>query len=369
MLFLSAAIYDSRQRLLRELKAGKITPELAFGKLLELDPDDYVAMLGMGRLRYEAGDFAGAQQHLWSAIKTHPAASFPYLELARVLQREPESVDLANGLADLAIRWRQDDDDLLRDHDFHRAGIKEKELQHFRNLSVATRQELISRAVLANREAEPPAVTERLLHLRLLEKMRDEGDLDSKTVDALLAAGQPMVPLLVGVLRAWARDLLGDEGDTAVRNALALLGESASAAETPHLLAFVDLKDRNTGGVAVWALGRIAQRCPREWEQVIGSIASGLGPGERLAVANQIFCNRGLDPGGHLLELLIHDLGAMAEQDREAFSPHCLPTWWLRKGARASTSAIRSYGIRAAGSPPRPAVCVMTCCRLLSTEA
>ncbi len=333
MLFLSPAIYDSRQRMLRELNAGKITPGLAFGKLLELDPDDYVAMLGLGHVRYDAGDFAGAQQYLWSAIETHPAASAPYLELARMLNREPESADLANGLTDLAIRWRRDGNDLLEDQDFYRAGFKEKDRQSFRKLSSATKQALISQALLANREDEPKAVTQRLLHLRLLDQMREEGDLDPKTVDALVAEGQHVVPLLVGVLRAWARDLLDDdEGDTEVRNALALLGESASAAEIPHLLEFVDLKDRSTAGVAVWALGRIAQRCPREWEQLIGSIASGLGPGERLAVVKQVLSNRGLDPSGHLLERLIHDVGAMAEQERDGFFPLLLGYMAAAKG-------------------------------------
>ena len=332
MLFLSQAIHDSRQRLLRELKAGKIAYGLAFDKLLELDPDDYVALLGLGHLRYDEGDFAEAQQYLWRAIEIHPVESFSYLELARLLAGDPESTDLAKGLADLAISW-QDDDELLEDPDVQRAGLKGKGLEISRKLSGATRHELISQPLLANREDEPQAVTERLLHFRLLVKMREEGDLNPKTVDALVAQGQHMVPLLVGVLRAWARDLLGgDEGDTAVRNALALLGESASATEIPHLLEFVDLKDRSTGGVAAWALGRIAQRCPREWEQVIGSIASGLRPGERLAVANQVLSNRGLDPGGHLLERLIHDVGAMTEHERDSFFPLLLGYMAAAKG-------------------------------------
>ena len=61
-----------------------------------------------------------------------------------------------------------------------------------------------------------------------------DGDLDRETVDAIISEGESIAPLLAGVLRGWVQDLLGDEGDSAVENALGLLGETGSASEIPN---------------------------------------------------------------------------------------------------------------------------------------
>ncbi len=334
MLFLPQDVYDARARLKLDLDAGKLTPEEAFQKMLELDPDDYVALLELGQLRLEAGDVLAAEECFWHAIQAHPCIGFPYIALAQLLHERPESAALSDALGELAIAKRAlTDEAFLEGLDFEKAGIRGKALKEFKKLPAAAQGRLIALAMRENREPEPEAVTERLRQLRLLHQMQEEGDLSPETVDSIVGEGESIVPLLVGVLRGWAQDLLGDEGDSWVENALALLGETASASEIPHLLEFVDLAHEDAAGAASWTLGRILERHPEEAAQCIGSIAAGLGPAERLAVAEQILRHPDFDPAGKMLTRLSEDLGSMTKADRDAFFPLFLTTMAVGRGS------------------------------------
>jgi hypothetical protein len=193
--------------------------------------------------------------------------SQPYLELARLLHRQPESAALALALAELGIGNGGFDDEGL---DFQKAGLGGKTLEEFKKLDKAAQSHLISMAMRAEREHEPETVTGHLRQLRLLQQVHEDGDLDRETVDAVLGEGESIAPLLVGLLRGWAQDLLGDEDDSAVENALALLGETGSASEIPHLLEFVDLDHEDAAGAATWALGRIVDRHNRSAAKLPG---------------------------------------------------------------------------------------------------
>jgi hypothetical protein len=296
MLFLPQSVYDARVNLWRDFETGKITGEQAYRKMLELDPDDHIGLIGLGRLREQAGDIAAAEELFWQAIQAHPCMSSPYLELSRILHGRPESAALALALGELGIGKRTLEDETLP-----------KVL-----------------AMRAQRDGEPQAVTERLRQLRLHQQVHEDGDLDRETVDAIIGEGESIAPLLVGILRDWAQDLLGDDGGAVAENALGLLGETGSASEIPHLLEFVDLDHEDVAGAASWALGRIAERHPEESAQFIASIAAGLGASERIAVAEQILRHPGLDPDGKLLERLSQHIDRMKKRERDVF--FCLAT-------------------------------------------
>jgi hypothetical protein len=110
MLFLSDSIIESRARLLRDVDRGKITPEQFYPRLLDLEPDDHIALLGMSRLRREAGDLAGAEDYLWRAAQAQPCTWPPYLGLSEMLS---EQEALSQGLAELALnKLLLDEEDL-----------------------------------------------------------------------------------------------------------------------------------------------------------------------------------------------------------------------------------------------------------------
>lgn len=333
MLFLPQSVYDARAALWRDFEAGKTTADETYRKMLELDPDDYIGMLGLGRLRREAGDVAGAEEYFWRAVETQPGISPPYLELAQILGRQPESAALGEALAELAISKRAlDDDTLLEGMDFQKAGLSGKALKEFRKLPAATQCRLLILGLREKRNIEPAAVTERLRLLRLLHQIQEDGDLDTETVDAIIGEGKSIVPLLIGVMRGWAQDLLGDSGDAAVENALALLGETGSPAEISYLLEFVDLTHEDASGAASWALGRIIERHPEEAARFIGSIAAGLGPAQRLAIAEEMLRHPELDPAGKLLKQLSEDIEPWEQTDCDAFFPMLLGAMAAARG-------------------------------------
>jgi hypothetical protein len=249
MLFLPQTVYDARASLWRDREAGKTTDEQVFQRMLELDPDDHIGMLGLGRLRREAGDFAAAEEYFRRAIRAHPCMSAPYLELAQTLSLQPESAALSFALGELAIAKRLlEDETFPQGLDLREAGLKGRALREFKKLPDFTKSKMIVDAMHVKRENEPKAVTDHLRQLRLLQQMQEDGDLDPETVDAIVGEGESIVPMLVGVLRGWAQDLLRDDGDAAVENALALLGETGSPAEIPHLLEFAVLEHEDVSG-------------------------------------------------------------------------------------------------------------------------
>jgi hypothetical protein len=104
MLFLPESVYRSRRRITEDLGSGKLAPEQAYQRMLDLDRDDPVALLELGSLRFEAGDVAGAQEYLWRAVDAHPTQGPPYMELARVLESQPGQEAFGPALAELSMR-------------------------------------------------------------------------------------------------------------------------------------------------------------------------------------------------------------------------------------------------------------------------
>ena len=158
MLSLPESVYDARASLWRDFETGTITAEQAYRRMLELDPDDHIGLIGVGRLREQAGDLAAAEEYFWQAIQAHPCMSSPYLELSRLLYGRPESAALALALGELGIGKRSlDDEPFPEGLDLRKAGLGGKNLKKFRKLDQATQGRLIS--MRAERANEPETVT------------------------------------------------------------------------------------------------------------------------------------------------------------------------------------------------------------------
>ncbi|MGB7721091.1 MAG: hypothetical protein WBL65_14390 [Bryobacteraceae bacterium] len=317
MLFLSDSIIESLDRLLRDVDRGKTTSEQAYRRLLDLEPDDHIALLGMSRLRREAGDLAGAEDYLWRAAQAQPCTWPPYLELSELLSGQEA---LSQGLAELALSKVLLDEEALKTLPGP-IPFGLDDIEGYADLSKEEQVELVIEALRRRRDLEPVPVTARLRPYRLIHQLQDAEDLDAQLVDALVQEGESIVPLLVGVLRGWAQGFLPEDEEDIVENTLALLGEIGHAGAIPHLLEYAVLDNVDLSGAAGWALDRIIERGPEQAARAIGEIASGLGASERLAVMERLLLHPGLDASGELLARMSENLDRIPTPDFGAFLP------------------------------------------------
>ncbi len=349
MLFTPQAVHEARDHTLQRLDRGELTPAQVLQELLQRDPDDHIAMVGMARLRRDAGDLAGAEEYLWRAIETHPCGSVHYLQLAHILFQAPESSALAAGLSELGLsNFAYNLEAASIGLDAENTGVSiEAVPESFKTLSAAAQCTVMAKASRKKRAGEPAAVGECLRPYRLLQQIQENGDLDALTVNRIIAEGQRMVPVLIGAMRGWARNLLAVESDTLVENSLALLGEIGPPAMIEHLLEFVDLEHEGAGGASRWAMGRIIERQPKDSAAWLGSIIADLDLASRLAVADQIMHHAVLDPAGSLLERLPEGLDSMEKADRDRLFPPILISMAMGRGVaglKMAGTALLSYG-------------------------
>ncbi len=344
MLFLSESIIESRAGLLRDLDRGKITPEQEYRRMLDLDPADHIGMLGMSRLRQEAGDLAGAEDYLWRAAQAQPCTWPPYLELAELLSGQEA---LAQGLAELAFSKLLLDEEGLKTLGPDPIPFGLDDIEGYEDLSKEEQIELVIEALRRRRDLEPAPVTARLRPYRLIHQLQEGGDLDAQLVDALVQAGESIAPLLVGVLRGWAQGFLPEDEEGIVENTLALLGEIGHAGVIPHLLEFATLDNLDLSGAAGWACDRIIEVHPEEAARAIGEIAANLAASERIAVLERLLRHPGFDATGELLARLSENLDRIPKQHYDPFFPLLVSTMISargRAGVELARTAMRRNG-------------------------
>ena len=349
MLLLSESIIESRSRLLRDVDRGKITSEQAYRRLLDLEPDDHIALLGMSRLRREAGDLAGAEDYLWRAAHAQPCTWPPYLELSELLSGQEA---LSQGLAELALSKVLLDEEGLEALGPAPLPFGLDDIEGSKDLSKEERIELVVEALRRRRDLEPAAVTARLRPYRLIHQLQVGEDLDAQAVDALVQEGESIVPLLVGVLRGWAQSFLPEDDVDVVEDTLALLGEIGHVGAIPHLLEFTVLDHVDLSGAAGWALDRIIDRNPQQAARVFGEIAPGLGANERIAVLERLLLHPGFDATGELLARLGENLDRIPTPDIGAFLPTLMGTMIAARG-RAGVEPARTLMRRHSARLPR----------------
>jgi hypothetical protein len=335
MLFLPESVYEARAKLLDEMVSEKITREKAYSEMVALDPYDFVGLIGLGRLREETGDFAAAEEYYWRALRAHPCVSAAYHALARSAKGKGEPEDVTKAFVQLAIGKNGLDIETFDKLNPGGNGILAELIGKIREMPDIERARLIAEAMMSDLKDEPESVTELMRPLRLLDSLQKEPMLEPATVDAILAEGAAMVPLLVGVLRDWAQNPPGedDDDDTArAENAMGLVGELGTAEELPAVLELIEVEDADIAGCAEWALGRIFQRHPAESGRFVGANAAEMTLAERLAVSTQIVRCRAVDPNGELLEALVGGISDWKKSERNVLVPIVLSAMIAARG-------------------------------------
>src|ERR1700716_3859363 len=115
MLFLPESVYKERRRLWKDLEGKKVPPASAFRRMLEVDPDDDLALRELGILAERAGDSATAEEYFWRAVDAHPCGWSAYLALSHHFGQQPDQQALSMGLAELAFRKIPLNEDFLED--------------------------------------------------------------------------------------------------------------------------------------------------------------------------------------------------------------------------------------------------------------
>ena len=138
-------------------------------------------------------------------------------------------------------------------------------------------------------------------------------------VEALVREGVAIVPLLAGLLRAYAQTPLFGDDTAPVENALALLGEIGSPEALPYLLEFGALDDANLSHVAHWAIHRLIELAPEGVAAAIHQSAAGLDAPARLVLAERLLYWHRWAETPRLLEALAENAKSLPAEERGAF--------------------------------------------------
>ncbi|MDQ1472788.1 MAG: hypothetical protein QOJ99_4268 [Bryobacterales bacterium] len=323
----SESLVEIRSQLLDDLKAGKLSREQAFSKLLENDRYDIVPLLELADLRQQSGDLEAAVGYLWKAIEAQPCYWTSYIELARILD-SLGNAPLRNGLAELGLRKMrldpdgveafgnapfpgedtdsedaEDPDELDGEEDLE----DEEDLEEVEDLEVESPLERLESTIdllRDRRDLEPLDVTARLRPTRLIDQIHQTDDLDEETVDALVREGEAFVPWLTGVLRSYVLNPLFEYESRMAENTLALLGEIGSPDALPPLLEFCTSQDYDVAGAAGWAVGRILELQPERAIALLHELAPGFDVYTRIAVADVLLGRPSIPHAETLLERL-----------------------------------------------------------------
>jgi hypothetical protein len=331
MIFPSEALLETRSRLMEEVEGGTLSAELAYQTLLEADPQDMVALMGMGHLRHDAGDLTGSGGYFWRAVEAQPCYWLGYMELAHVEDRRGQTA-LSHGLSELGLRKLRLDPESLEEIAEDPDSIANLKLEGFEDLHGDERLEALAEMFRERRDLEPAEVTARLRPFRLLQQIQEAEELDSELIDVVLGEGEAITPLLAGILRGYAQSPLFGDDDWVVENALALLGEIGSPAILPSLLEFCTLDNDNLSGAAGWAIDRIIELQPEGAATALLALAPRLDLQARLAVTGRMLGWPDWPFQGKLLERLTENAESLPEDDRSVLFPVLLTTMIATRG-------------------------------------
>jgi len=170
--------------------------------------------------------------------------------------------ELARSLALLAARRVLSNGDEVSAQQQWLADVREETFKVLADPSEENLHRFLNVAALSH-HGEPESVTARLFPYRLIQEVIDRPDegMDRVTVEAIVRMGSASVPLLIGVLRDWARqsEMLDPYPAQA---ALALLGEIGDETALQAIRECVDAPDPIVTTAAKWAAARIAGRTP-----------------------------------------------------------------------------------------------------------
>lgn len=306
MLYLPDEIIEAIQKKEFLIERAEEDPERLCREILELDPNEPYALAVLAELRRVAGDRAEAEPIAWRLAAVMPCHYMPYVRLANLHDKEDP---LAKGLAELACRK------MMLEADTPEIGLTDFtwETDSGKPESVEVLADWLRKA----RDQETAEVSERLHPHRVLLDVQMNDVLNPAQVDAVVAAGAGIVPLLVGVLRSWVRGSLNEDEEVAgiVENSIALLGEIADVSVIPELLDLPSSDEMDVSGVAEWALTRIVEKRPEEAARVMREVAPASLSSPRVAIAQQLIHRPDLDPQGTIFDSLFENFERI-ERDR-----------------------------------------------------
>jgi tetratricopeptide (TPR) repeat protein len=258
MLFPSDSVTATRRRLLEQVQEGRITMEQMLERVLALDEKDSLALEYLAQYHAHTGELDTAEQYCWRAVEADPVLSLPWLTLYSMADERNFEPALRNGMLELGARKTlRDPHALERFVSVAKDNPLPGDMQPQEYLDAAA-------TVFEPGRDDPPEIAARLQPYRLIDELVEtafEG-LDEGLIEAILAEGSRCLPLLVGVLRAYAYHRLEDNTE-AVASA-ALLGEIGDPAAVPALVEFCGLPDEEISDAAHWGLRRLAQQRPEE---------------------------------------------------------------------------------------------------------
>ena len=287
MLFPSEEEKRLRRRIVRDLKADRISPAEAVERLGKLG-DEALALMAQGNERKMAGDLDGAEEWYWKAVARQPTRFDAYLSLAEVRRKRGAADALAPRLRELALSKLGEAPE-----------IPEEVAEHFRKALAPTELDFSdpetyrSLATVAEvqrqKEEAPPAVRERLLPYLLLDDLQRQAPetVDARVVKQIRENAGICAPLLWAAVRDWARHPHAAHPQ-AVALFVAMLGEIGGAELTPELLELASSPDNEIFLHANWAIWRMGQRFPQETLAAFRECAPQLPLSTRCAVAEHL---------------------------------------------------------------------------------
>jgi hypothetical protein len=308
MLATPPSIVAARRRLYQQMQTGALTREQAFQQALELDPNDWLALVGLATAQRESGDLEEAERLCWRGLRAHPYRSELYVFLAGLVTMHTKSSSLAEGLMELGLRK------ILRD---------EEALNRFLELSSEWRTradvEATAAELAAGRTSAPQRAADVLRPYRLIHELQvaPSGRLVRELVDLIVKHGGECGPLLIGMLRGWFEDELPEGEDFPAEASLALLGEIGDPAVLPELLECAGLQDETVGDAARWAVTRIADRRPAETIEEFRRLAGEADPMILASIAEHLALMPSMPGAGELLQGMIERLGNLRRADRD----------------------------------------------------
>jgi hypothetical protein len=350
-LFLPDSVLEARRALMRQMSQGEISQREAFERALKLDPADHIALIELGCCCREEGDLAGAEQYYWRAAEAQPWYFLPYMNLCFLVGERAGPGALADGLAELAMRKLQRDEEALRDicGSFKFPSEMVERFPDLEKLEPAERVALVAEALSRRRNLESAEDTAVLRPHRLLLQFHQTPDPDPGLVDALLEARAEIVVPLVGLLRGWARSFLPDDDEGVIENALAVLGEIGGPMVIPYLVQFMAVDHTHLAGAAGWAFDRVFELHAQAARDKLAEISPGLDGPERCAVAGNLALRPGRDPSGHLLGRLSENLDSLPQEELDGLMPALVAlaaTGNGSAGVERARALIRRYSSR-----------------------
>ncbi len=343
MLFLPQSVQAARQKILKDLDAGRIVESAAFEKLLALDPVDLAVLEEQAIGARDAGDSATTEKLLRQILTAHPWYWAAYRELSKV----PQLADFSNAYLELAFANLLLDEEAMEDMGESPELPEIEALPGFHaEMSLVERLEFAAAALQEHRNTETAEVTAALQPYRLIWELRDALDVTPELVDSILAAGPEMDLLLTGILRGWARELMPSDTGGLIENTLALVGERCLASSAPDVLEFITLTDADASGAAGWALDKILLKHPAEGLAALLPTVAAAGTGERMALAERSLRLAGFDPAGDLIAELTKGLDKLPKNELSDVVPVLIGATLIKRGKAGmerATSILRRY--------------------------